>query len=440
MPVEFKLPDIGEGVAEGEIVEWRVREGDLVAEDQPLVEVMTDKVTVEIPSPVAGRVLKLCAREGDVIPVGTTMIILGDAVETVTPEPSPAATNGGHATEEAESRIRAVPLVRRLARELDIDLATVTGTGPAGRITEADVRAAADTRPPVGQTVGKPAPKQAVRPTEVESPVRLPLSVTDKQADRLPPHVLDSEVSVPQPKPLRHGEQDERIPFRGIRRRIAERLVQSLQTTAPFTFVDEVDMTELVAVREGALAWAEQRGLKLTYLPFIIKALIAALREHPILNSVVDEERGEIVLKRQYHIGIATHTEDGLIVPVVRDADQKSLWQLSEEIEALAVKARTGSLTLEEIQDGTFTITSLGVLGGVMATPIINPPEVAILGVHLIRPQPVVRQGQIVIRQMAHLSLTFDHRVVDGYVGAEFVKKMINYLEHPALLMLTGEA
>jgi pyruvate dehydrogenase E2 component (dihydrolipoamide acetyltransferase) len=235
-------------------------------------------------------------------------------------------------------------------------------------------------------------------------------------------------------------ENEERVPFRGIRRRIAERLVHSLQTTAPFTFVDEVDMTELVAVREGALAWAERRGLKLTYLPFIIKALIAALREHPALNATVDEERGEIVLKRQYHIGIATHTEEGLIVPVVRDADTKSLWQLCEEIEALAVKARTGSLTLEEIQDGTFTITSLGVLGGVMATPIINPPEVAILGVHLIRPQPVVRQGQIVIRQMAHLSLTFDHRVVDGYEGAEFVRTMINYLEHPALLMLAEEA
>jgi pyruvate dehydrogenase E2 component (dihydrolipoamide acetyltransferase) len=198
-------------------------------------------------------------------------------------------------------------------------------------------------------------------------------------------------------------------------------------------------MTELVAVREGALAWAEQRGVKLTYLPFVIKALIAALREHPALNATVDEERGEIVLKRYYNIGVATHTDEGLIVPVVRDADRKSLWSLSEEIEALALKARTGSLTLEEIQDGTFTVTSLGVLGGLMATPIINPPEVAILGVHQIRPQPVVRQGQIVIRQMGHLSLTFDHRVVDGHVGAEFVRAMINYLEHPGLLMLTED-
>jgi pyruvate dehydrogenase E2 component (dihydrolipoamide acetyltransferase) len=425
MPVEFKLPDIGEGVAEGEIVAWRVHEGDLVIEDQPLVEVMTDKVTVEIPSPVAGRVLEIRAREGDVIPVGATMVVLGDAAPCpeAVPVPKPAA-NGGHAAEDADTRVRAVPLVRRLARELNVDIASVAGTGPAGRITEADVRAAADAGQ-VSRVTGRES--RVAKPPERETPP--PARVTEPPSAGQPPSTLD-------PRSSTLDGREERVPFRGIRRRIAERLVQSLQTTAPFTFVDEVDMTELVAVREGALAWAEQRGLKLTYLPFIIKALIAALREHPALNATVDEERGEIILKRYYNIGIATHTEEGLIVPVVRDADRKGLWQLCEEIEALAVKARTGSLSLEEIQDGTFTVTSLGVLGGVMATPIINPPEVAILGVHLIRPQPVVRQGQIVIRQMAHLSLTFDHRVIDGYVGAEFVRTMINYLEHPALLML----
>jgi pyruvate dehydrogenase E2 component (dihydrolipoamide acetyltransferase) len=429
MPVEFKLPDLGEGVAEGEIVGWRVQEGDTIVEDQPLVEVMTDKVTVEIPSPVAGRVLEILAREGDVIPVGTPMILLEDGTtattaETVSRAPAAAPVErgrpaAGREAENGDGHVRAVPLVRRLAREMQVDLATVTGTGPAGRITEADVRAAAG------------APKGAEPPRRPGAPAEPPR-----------PYVTPVPRPILQPPSTTTGSEpglEERIPFRGIRRRIAERLVHSLHTTAPFTFVDEVDMTELVAAREAALPWAEQRGVKLTYLPFVIKALIAALREHPALNATVDEENAEIVLKRYYHIGVATHTEEGLVVPVVRDADRKSLWQLSAEIEALAVKARTGSLSLDEIQDGTFTITSLGILGGLMATPIINPPEVAILGVHQIRQRPAVHQGQLAIRQIAHLSLTFDHRVIDGHVGAEFVRTMIRYLEHPTLLMLAED-
>ncbi len=426
MAREFKLPDVGEGVAEGEIVKWLVREGDPIKENDLMVEVMTDKVTVQIPSPVTGTVLRITAKEGETVKVGSTIIVLGEAGEsppaTAVPQPAPApsppattpaipavaptapavaaaappATVGGLAL--------AAPAVRRLARDLGADLDRIHGTGPGGRITEDDVRGA--TRPAAPAAAPKPAVAvQELPPTKAPAPAGL----------------------------------EERIPIKGLRKRIAEKMAKSEATAAPFTYVEEVDMTSLVHLRDRLKEDAEGKGIKLTYLPFIVKALVAALKEHPSLNASVDDERQEIVVKRYYNIGIATATDEGLTVTVVHDADKKDIWALAREIDRLATAARERKLTLQEIQGGTFTITSLGKAGGILATPIMNWPEVAIIGVHKIEKRPVVRNDQVVIREMMYVSCTFDHRVIDGHVGAAFVQTLVKYLDHPALLFMGTE-
>ncbi len=432
MPFEFKLPDIGEGIHEGEIVKWLVKEGDIVREDQPMVEVMTDKATVEIPAPRAGRILKLNAKEGETVKVGSVLVIieeLGEAkpepkremVEAPPQrEPEPAVAIASAAakavaappppspTAAPAQRVLATPATRKLARELGVDISQIQGTGPGGRITDEDVRrfAAARTAPQ-----SPPTPSPAPTPPPPAAPAFAPSAVvTDRR--------------------------EERIPLRGIRKRIAEHMHQSKTTAAHFTYVDEVDMTELIQVREQMKPLAEQKGVKLTYLPFIVKASVAALKEMPILNASIDEAKGEIVIKKYYNIGIATATEDGLIVPVIKDADRKSLLEIAMEIERLAKAAREGKIALSDLQGGTFTITSLGALGGLFATPIINYPEVAILGIHEIKKRPVVRDDQIVIRDIMYVSLSFDHRLIDGDVGARFCKKIISYLENPKLLFL----
>ncbi|MCS7198116.1 MAG: 2-oxo acid dehydrogenase subunit E2 [Candidatus Bipolaricaulota bacterium] len=431
MPFEFRLPDIGEGIHEGEIVKWLVKEGDFVREDQPMVEVMTDKATVEIPAPRAGKILKLHAQEGEVVKVGSVLVTIEEIGEAkpepkreaaVTPSPPPkpepepiAVASASAATvtappAEATSaqRVLATPATRKLARELGVDIAQIRGTGPGGRITDEDVRrfAAARMAPPPPPPAPTPAPPpQPTAPAFTPSPV-----VSDRR--------------------------EERIPLRGIRKRIAEHMRQSKSTAAHFTYVDEVDMTELIQLREQIKPLAEQKGVKLTYLPFIVKASVAALKEMPILNASIDEATGEIVIKKYYNIGIATATEEGLIVPVIKDADRKSILEIAAEIERLAKAAREGKIALQDIQGGTFTITSLGALGGLFATPIINYPEVAILGIHEIKKRPVVRENQIVIRDIMYISLSFDHRLIDGDVGARFCKKIIGYLEDPKLLFL----
>lgn len=401
MALEFRLPDIGEGVAEGEIVSWKVQEGDSIREDDPLVEVMTDKATVEIPSPSAGTVLKVLAKEGEVVAVGTVIVVIGEASEKVaapvradtdgkgSEKPAMAAASAGAVV---SGKVRAAPAVRKMARQMKIDLGQVTGTGPGGRITKKDLE---------DHESGPPVPEPASAP-----------------------------------KPLPVGEREERIPMRGIRRRVADHMSQAKRLAPHFTYVDEVDMTEVVALRKEAKGRAEERGVKLTYLPFVIKALIPALKEFPFLNASLDDARDEIVLKRYYNIGIATATEGGLIVPVVHDADRKGLIDLAAEIQALSEKARDNKLALSDLQGGTFTITSTGNIGGLLATPIVNHPEVAILGVHKIVPRPVVRDGAIVIREQMNISLSFDHRVVDGAVGAAFANHMIRYLQDPKLLLL----
>jgi pyruvate dehydrogenase E2 component (dihydrolipoamide acetyltransferase) len=420
MSKEFKLPDIGEGVHEGEITKWLVKEGDAIKEEQLFVEVMTDKVTVQLPSPFTGKVLKLLAKEGEVVLVGNAIIIVGEEGETVAtpaepaqipdapmapPAPSPAAAPA------AVGEILATPAVRRLARELGMDLAAVRGMGPRGRITEEDVRAGVVAK--VAVTVVEPP-----REPEIKAPEPAP------------------RPAEPPPKASVSAGLEDRIPVHGIRRRIAEKMQKSKNTAAHFTFVEEVDMTSLIHLREKLKAKAEKKGAKLTYLPFIIRATVAALKDHPSLNATFDEEKGEIVLKRYYNIGIATATEAGLIVPVVHDTDQKDLYALAKEVERLAEAARTSKLTPRDVQGGTFSITSLGALGGILATPIINWPEVAILGVHRIEKRPVVHGDQVVIREMMYLTCSFDHRVIDGHVGAAFVESIKEYLEHPALLFV----
>ena len=402
MVYEFRLPDIGEGVAEGEVVKWHVTEGEEVKENQPLVEIMTDKVNVEIPSPKKGTIQKRMAKEGEVVKVGQVLIVIAEAdskgaAPTISsPKPAPTlakppakqVTSPGQAMKPRE--VLATPATRKLARDLGVDLSLVQGTGRGGKITDEDVQ-----RVKAG---GWPTP---------------------------------AAVTVAGPRGA-----EERVPLRGIRRLVAQHMVKSRSTAAQVTHVDEVDMTEVVQLREKAKASAEKRGVKLTYLPFIIKALIPALKQYLFLNATLDDEKEEIVLRRYYNIGIATDTEQGLVVPVIRDAEHKSITQLAAEITALSEKARAGQLTLDEIQASTFTITNVGGIGGMFATPIINYPEVAILGVHKITKRPVVRDNQIVIRDMTYLSLSFDHRVLDGAMAARFVNAIKQYLEDPKLLLL----
>jgi 2-oxoisovalerate dehydrogenase E2 component (dihydrolipoyl transacylase) len=411
MPFEFRLPDVGEGVAEGEVVKWLVKEGAEVKENQPLVEIMTDKVNVEIPSPRNGTVLRLMAKEGGTVKVGQVLLVIGEKgeqgltptpvsqtqpttkhaavippnVPSAIPMPVPAA-----ATRKPQE-VLATPATRKLARDLRVDLTTVQGTGPGGRVTDDDVRRFKD--------VGREA-------TAVV-------------------------VTVSSPRGI-----EERVPLRGIRRKVAEHMVKSRDSAAQVTHVDEVDMTEVVMLREKAKASAEKRGIKLTYLPFIVKALVQALKKYPYLNATLDDEKQEIVLKQYYNIGIATDTEQGLVVPVVKTADHKSITQLAEEISKLSEKARAGQLALDEIQGSTFTVTNVGGIGGVFATPIINYPEVAILGVHKITKRPVVKDNQIIIRDMTYISVSFDHRVLDGAMAALFTNAIKQYLEDPKLLLL----
>lgn len=421
MALEFKLPDIGEGVAEGEVVAWKVSQGDSVREDDPLVEVMTDKATVEIPSPASGTILEIRVQEGQVVPVGTVLVVIGEAGE-VPLEPAqaaPVATADGSGSAELAlaavpdpggrdgdgamarpGKVLATPAVRKMARQMQVDLQKVAGSGPRGRVTKEDVR----------------------RFSEVSARATVPLPSIAR--------------ATPQPKALPPGEREERIPLRGIRRRIAEHLVHAKHVAPHFTYVDEVDMTEVVALRKEAKGSAEKAGVKLTFLPFVMRALVPALREFPLLNASLDDASGEIVLKRYYNFGVAVATEEGLVVPVVHDVERKGLLELASELQSLSAKAREGKLALTDLQGGTFTITSTGNIGGLLATPIINHPEVAILGVHKISPRPVVRDGNIVIREQMNLSLSFDHRVVDGAVGAAFTNRLIRFLEDPKLLLL----
>jgi pyruvate dehydrogenase E2 component (dihydrolipoamide acetyltransferase) len=403
---DFKFPDVGEGITEGEVVKWLVREGDTVKEDQPLLEVETDKAVVEIPSPWSGKVAKIHAGEGEIVKVGQTLVSVGvegeegekAAAEPAEPERRPAYGIVGElevAEEEEEApppKVLATPKVRKLARELGVDLSVVKGTGRGGRITEEDVRGAVE-----AEREEKPAVK-----------------VTRK-------YDLYGYI--------------ERVPLRGIRRATAKKMTEALRIPH-VTHMDEADVTELVEVREKVKKEVAHLGVKVTYLPFIIKAVIEGLKAHPYLNAVLSEDGEEIILKKYYNIGIAVDIEDGLIVPVIKGADQKSIVDLAKEIARLAALARERKLDLAELKGGTFTITNIGIIGGTHATPIIHAPEVAILGVGRIVERPRIVEGKVVAKQILPLSLSFDHRVIDGAEAARFLNEVIMHLEKPEILMV----
>ena len=364
MAYEFKLPDLGEGLTEGEIARWLVQEGQEIAEDEPLVEIQTDKTTVEIPSPAAGKVARIMVAEGEVVPVGTLLVVIGEeGAAPAGPAPSAADKTRGQTPRPVPAgRVRATPLVRKLAHELGVELDGLGGTGPQGRVTEEDVRAAAVSG---GQTPG-------------------------------------------------HGSEGRREPLRGVRRLVAEHMARAHREVPPVTWVEECDF--------GAVDLKQ-------LVPVVLKAVAETLWEFPELNARLEGD--QIVYLDRYDLGVAVQTEQGLVVPVVRGCDRASLDELQAEVERLAESARAGSLKPEELRGSTFTVTSAGKLGGLLTTPIVNHPEVAILSIGRVAERPVVRDGEIVARPMGYISVTFDHRVVDGSRAAEFGLAVIRRLETP---------
>jgi pyruvate dehydrogenase E2 component (dihydrolipoamide acetyltransferase) len=410
MRKEFKFPDVGEGIAEGELIKWLVSEGESVKEDQPLVEVETDKAVVTLPSPYTGKVIELHGKPGEVIHVGAVLVVVeteeAPAAKTMEKKPTAevkkeepkkdAGSVVGRLTqEEEEFKIRAIPSVRARAKELGVDLSKVRGTGPNGRLTREDV-------------------EQAAQPRKGAVPVQ--------------PHTEAGHLG-----PV------ERVAFRGVRRSAARRVSESSQKVAAVTFTDDADVTDLEKVRSKKKNLAEERGFKLTYLPFIIKAVVAGLKEYPYLNATLDEEKEEIILKKYYNIGVAVDTPEGLMVFVIKRADEKSVLDLAKEISALTEKAFSRAIDLSELKGGTFTLTNYGVIGGIYGTPIINYPEVGILGLGKIEDKVVARSGEMVIRKILPLSLTFDHRVIYGAEAARFMNTVIQHLEDPDLMLIEGK-
>lgn len=410
---EFRLPDVGEGLHEAEVVRWLVRPGDSVRLDQSMVEVQTDKAVVEIGAPVPATVARILVPEGQRVPVGTvlvTLIPLDGAAPAAAPAAEPPAA-GAQAVPGADASgpILAAPSVRKAARDRRIDLAQVRGTGPSGRIMLADLEAFA-----TGQVTMSAAVPATLAPTT-------PAPITPAPA---------TPVSAPP------DGTDEIVPLQGLRRRTAERLRESWRTIPHVTSFEEADAERLNALRARLAPGAQERGVKLTLLSLVIKAVVVALKEHPYLNAVFDEAGGCIVLKRSYHIGVATATPDGLLVPVVRDADRKSTFAIAAELQRLAEGARSRKLTPAELAGSTFTITNFGAFGGYTGTPIINPPEVAILGVGKLSERPVVRDGQVVACPTLPLALSFDHRVIDGEGAGHFLNRLMALLADPELLLM----
>jgi pyruvate dehydrogenase E2 component (dihydrolipoamide acetyltransferase) len=437
--MEFKLPDIGEGVHEGEITKWLVKQGDSIKADQPMVEVMTDKATVEIPSPVSGTVSEVLAKEGQTIEVGKVIVKISEngngkaaAAAAPAPEapakrheapsaPAPVQRSQSVASPARESRasqhddvipfnVLATPATRKLARDLGMDLKAVPGTGPSGRITKMDVQMAHE-----GHQAATP------RTSHPSSSASTAIAHSPSPSVNRTPVVARGALQT--------------IPLKGIRKKIAESMSHSKHTAAHFTYVEEADLSEVVRLRASAQEEAKKRNVKLTFLPFIIKSLIPALQEFPYLNSSLDDANQQIIVKGDYNIGIATDTPNGLMVPVVKGADRKNIWELAAEIAELGEKARTGKLALDDMRGGTFTVTNAGSIGGVFTTPVINHPEVAILGVNAIRKRPVVKNDQIVIADMMFLSMSVDHRVVDGADAARFMNRLIYFLTDPTRLV-----
>ena len=388
----FKMPDVGEGTAEAEIIKWHVVVGQEVKDEQPLVDIMTDKATVELASPVSGRIVLLNGKEGTKAAVGSELIVFevegceakAITVTAVAPViPAIANTTAGKAL--------AAPTVRARAAALGIDLSSIAGTGPAQRIQHNDLDAILLTRKPMAA----PAAGPVMRPRE-------------------------------------EGVED--IKIFGLRRRIAERMQDSKRRIPHFAYVEEVDVTELEALRAELNAAQSTKG-HVTVLAFLIRALVKAIADNPGVNAHFDDVKGVIRRFTSIHVGIATQTERGLLVPVIHHAETMSLWQLASEIARLSGTARSGKASREELTGSTITVSSLGALGGIAATPIINPPEVAIIGVNRMAERPMVRDGAIVVRKMMNLSSSFDHRIVDGFDAASLIKTVKDCLESPTFLV-----
>jgi 2-oxoisovalerate dehydrogenase E2 component (dihydrolipoyl transacylase) len=408
----FKMPDLGEGTVEAEIVAWHTKPGDAVTEDQLIVEVMTDKAAVEVPAPVSGRVLSITGSPGDKIAVGSPLIVFETGVEgeaapaaaaaaaPATNKPVAAAVPPGAKAPSASpppaaartGRVMTSPANRRRAREAGIDLSSVAGSGPGGRILRSDLNA------PTGAPAAAPAPTAALRP--------------DVSAET-------TEIKVI-----------------GVRRVIAERMSEAKRNIPHFAYVEEVDVTELEALRQHLNASPPAGAGGLTYLPLIIAALTRVLESFPQCNVLYDSSRGVLVRHRAVHVGIAAQTPDGLKVPVVRNAQSRTVWELAAEIRRLSERARTNKATRDELMGSTITVTSLGKLGGIASTPVINAPEVAIIGLNKAVDRPVVRQGAVVVRRMMNLSSSFDHRFVDGYDAAAMIQALKEHLEHPATIFI----
>jgi len=413
MAFEVIVPQMGESVLEGTIVEWKVAEGDRVKVNQPLVEIMTDKVNVEIPSEVEGVVEKILAQPNEVVKVGSrlcTIATAGDAAAPsapkkkeikVTRQPDTSAAPVSPKPDAVKTAAMP-PAIRKLARDFGLDPESITGTGPDGRITREDVQKAAARRSVVAGAES-PAPASPAKAS---------------------PSMAAAET------------MEERIPLIGARKSIAEHMVRSKHISPHVTTFEDCDFTELVAFRKSIKEdFLKSHGVALTYMPFIMKATVEALKEFPTVNASLTDT--EIILKKYYHLGVAVARENGLIVPVVKNTDRKTIVDLAVELHDLSERARADKLQLADVQGGTFTLTNAGMFGATASTPIINQPQVAILGIHKIAEKPVVREGQIVIRQISTLGLSFDHRLVDGHIAVQFLHRLIQCLEAPPLLLMS---
>ena len=405
----FNLPDVGEGIVEGEIVKWNVKPGDTVKEDEPLVELMTDKATVSIPSSVNGKVVSTTGKPGDMVPVGAELIVFevkgdGGSKPKSKPKPEPVAATAPDPEPKPEpvapppvsvpvastgTKPLASPAVRRRAREAGIDLSQVSGTGPAGRISHDDL----DTFISGGGRLA--AVQSGVKMTGVEE-----------------------------------------VPVIGLRRKIAEKMATSKRSAAHFSYFEEVDITALESLRQHLNSTRAENQPKLTYLPFIIQGLIRAVRKFPQCNALYDEEKGIVFRHQAVHVGISTQTEDGLMVPVIKHAEARDVWDTANELVRVTTSAREKTATVDELTGSTITITSLGAMGGLGATPIINHPEVSIVSIHAARDRAVVKDGEIVVRKMMNLASSFDHRIIDGYDGALLIQELKSMLEHPATIFM----
>ncbi|MBL5767131.1 dihydrolipoyllysine acetyltransferase [Heyndrickxia sporothermodurans] len=385
--VEVKLHDIGEGMTEGEIVSYLVKVGDPVQSDQPLVEVQTDKMTAELPSPTTGIVKEILVKEGTLVPVGTTILII-ESGQTKHVQQEVTVSSNRNKVEKTNRLILAAPYTRKIARELGIDIEKINGTGPAGRITDEDV-----------YNYGK----KAVEP-----------------------------MAAPIKEVIKNAVESDEIPFKGRRKQIASLMSKSLFTIPHVTHFEEVDMTNLLDCKQQC----KEDGINISVAAFFIKAIQLTLMKYPIFNSVLDEDHGVIRLKKEYNIGVAVDAEDGLIVPVIRNVEQKTVKTIHDEMKIAIEKAQNNTLTKADISNGTFTISNVGPLGGIGATPIINYPQTALISFHKTKKKPVVINDEIVIRSMMNLSMSFDHRVADGATAVRFTNEFVQLIENPTRMLL----